>query len=417
MIVKTPKFIEFRVSNYRSIRDEVIFSTLAKEEINDSLGNTFEIELSGGQKIRLLKTAAIYGANASGKSNFLKAFSTFLKLLSDTSSKNLEDKIDFDPFLLNKSIEGKPTNYFFEFIGSNFTLYQYKFSHTSTEIVEESLSQFSNGKFISVFKRDGEIVELGEKLSGKQISPKIIPPRLYLSHLTNNLFEEIVSEVYRNIQRILSWSLVSIESRNALLKSALERMAENSGNNKVNELVNRLITNADFQTLAMNVEATGGELTPYTSHKFFDEANEVGIKVLPFYSTASEGTKFFVGLIGVLAVMIEDGVPCLFDEINTSLHPDLCRLIIRLLNDPSVNKHNAQLIFSTHDISLLEKTFLRKDQLWFSEKNNYGSSELYSAQDFDDIPENVSLGELYDTGFFRAKPRINETKIKYPTKN
>lgn len=416
MIVKTPKFIEFRVSNYRSIRDEVIFSMLAKDEINDSPSNAYEIDLSGGKKIKLLKTAAIYGANASGKSNFLKAFATFLKLLSETSGNNLEDKIEFDPFLLDKSMTGEPTSYSFEFLGSNFTLYRYKFSHTSIEIVKESLAQFEGGEFIDIFNRDGEIVLLGEKLKGKQISPKVIPQRLYLSHLTNNLAEEIVSEVYRNIQRIRSWSLVSVESRDALLSSALKRMAENSGNNNVNELVNRFIKNADFQTLSMTVEANRGELTSYTSHKLFNKTAEEGTKVLSFYETASEGTKFFVGLIGVIAVIIEDGIPCLFDEINTSLHPDLCRLIIRLLNDPNVNKHNAQMIFSTHDISLLEKTFLRKDQVWFTEKNKYGSSELYSAQDFEDIPENVSLGELYDTGFFRAKPRINETRIKYPEK-
>lgn len=416
MIVKTPKFIEFRVSNFRSIRDEVVFSMLAKEDIVDAPGNTFEMELTGGVKIKLLKTAAIYGANASGKSNFLKAFATFLQFVSGTSSKNLEDRLDFDPFLLDNVMEGVPTKYYFEFLGANSTWYKYSFSHDSTQIIEESLVQFSKGNFIDVFTRQNEIVKLGESLTAKAISPKIIGPRLYLSHLANNLAEEIVGEVYKNIQSVLSWSVVSSESRETLLSSALKRMSENSGNNRVNELVNRFIVNADFQTLAINVDANQEKLSPQTRHKFFNDSNEDGYRDLSFYTTASEGTKFFVGLIGVLATMIEDGVPCLFDEINTSLHPDLCRLIIRLLNDPLVNEHNAQLVFSTHDISLLEKTFLRKDQVWFTEKNKFGSSALYSAQDFDDIIENASLGELYDTGFFRAKPKINETRIKFPNK-
>jgi uncharacterized protein len=381
----------------------------ANPNIKNWSNNTFQTYFDGENEISLLKTVAIYGANASGKSNFLRAFSSFLNLLSTSASNNLEDKLEYDPFLLDKSIEGQPTIYFFDFIGSNRSRYQYSFSHNSNKIVEESLGRFSGNKLKPLFNRKNDvIIYLDETLKEKNISSKIIPPRLFLSDLANNQAEEISGDIYRNIQKIISANLTSDKSRKDILSFTLKGMVENSGDNPLSNLVNLLISNADIQTLSMGVEKN----VPYTLHKLFNKTEEDGTKKLSFDLTASDGTKIFIGMIGVLSRMIRDGVPFICDEINASLHPDLCRALIRLLSDKNFNEDNAQLIFSTHDISLLEKTFLRNDQVWFTEKNKYGSTELYSAQDFENIPVNVSLGKLYDSGFFRAKPRINETRIK-----
>jgi AAA15 family ATPase/GTPase len=413
--MKTPKFIEFRVSNYRSIRDEVIFSMQAKNECTDWLDNTFGLEMvDGGKNIRLLKTAAIYGPNASGKSNFLKAFSTFQKLLSTTSTNNIGDTIEHDPFTLDETTESSPTNYFFDFVGGNNIRYQYKFSHDSKKIFEESLDQYLNNEIVNIFKRTDNIdntVVLGNALEITRVSNKVIPPRLFLSHLANNEAEKIAGNVYRNIQNIIIWNR---ENHQDLITQAFEQMAESSEINSVNEWVNRFISNADLQTLSMEIKKEEGKFIPYSTHKYLGKRNEITTKKLLFSSTASEGTKLFVGLVSNFFHMKKDGVPCLFDEINTSLHPDLCRFFIKLINDPAFNNDDTQLIFSTHDISLLDKTFLRYDQVWFTEKNQFGSTELFSAQDFEDIPENVSLSELYESGFFRAKPRINETGILFP---
>ncbi len=422
-----PKFIEFRVSNYRSICDELIFSMEANPKIPNRAENTFDLKLSGDQTVKLLKTVAIYGPNASGKSNFLRAFNSFCRLVETSASNNLESTIEYDPYELEDTMQDKPTSYLFEFVGTNLTRFRYQFSHTATEFLSEDLEHYSDGNFQRLFTRSGASVTYGVALENRSLPNKIIAQRLALSDLANNHADDFMGAVYKSLLTTLIWDANNADARRQLLFTALKSMNENGGNNKTNEWINRLISEADLQTMSMRVEekkdssgltpnasASPEDYTPYTKHKRFKDKHEVGTKEFQFFPTASDGTKSFVGLGGIFAQMIDTGGFGLFDELNSSLHPDLCALFVKLFNDAVSNPNNAQLIFSTHDISLIDKTFLRKDQVWFAQKNQYGSTELYSAQDFDNVPDDVSLAEWYDAGNMRAKPKINETGIKFP---
>jgi len=147
---------------------------------------------------------------------------------------------------------------------------------------------------------------------------------------------------------------------------------------------------------------------PFTKHPYFNDKQQQGkMFELPLEHN-STGTQTLFTLGGLLLIALQQGGVILYDEFDNSLHPKLCRFLIRLFHNPLTNPKNAQLVFATHEVSLLDKAIFRKDQIWFAEKDKYGQSTLFSAQDFEGVRDDTPFDKWYMAGKFGGYPKIKE---------
>ncbi len=149
----------------------------------------------------------------------------------------------------------------------------------------------------------------------------------------------------------------------------------------------------------------------FAVHKTRDGLLEGEEANFPFFQKESIGTIRLYVLGAVMLVMLERGSILLIDEIDNSLHPKLCKFLIKLFHHPLTNPHNAQLIFASHETTLLDKELLRKDQIWFTEKNKYGETQLFSAQDFEKVKGDEPFDLWYMQGKFGGQPNIKEVEF------
>ena len=140
-------------------------------------------------------------------------------------------------------------------------------------------------------------------------------------------------------------------------------------------------------------------------HKNYDGEKEIDATGIPL-KEESLGTQILFGLGARILTKLETGGILIYDELDNSLHPHLSRLLVKLFNNPKSNPHNAQLIFTTHEMSIIDREMLRSDQIWFAEKNKVGSTELFSVQDFDGVREDAPFDKWYNAGRFGALPSI-----------
>ena len=150
---------------------------------------------------------------------------------------------------------------------------------------------------------------------------------------------------------------------------------------------------------------------PFASHTIFNNGQESGIKEFDFIKYESTGTNVLFALGGLILEKLETGGIIIFDELDNSLHPKLCKFLIRLFNHPVSNPNNAQLIFATHEVTLLDKDIFRKDQIWFTEKNRFGQTELFSAKDVEGLRDDTNFELWYRTGKFGGVPNIKEVEF------
>ena len=146
-----------------------------------------------------------------------------------------------------------------------------------------------------------------------------------------------------------------------------------------------------------------------TNRKMYDNEEEVGTTTFDL-SDESEGTQRLYGLGGMILSLMDQGYTVLIDELNNSFHPLITEMLIKLFQDPNTNPENAQLIFTTHDTSILKPELFRRDQIWFTEKDKYGATSLYSLSefDYDKVRPNVPFDKWYLSGRFGALPLIKD---------
>lgn len=155
------------------------------------------------------------------------------------------------------------------------------------------------------------------------------------------------------------------------------------------------------------------KIRTFSYHKIYDGIKEVGVKEFDFNKKESTGTKVLFALGGIILQTLDKGGVVVFDELDNSLHPKLCKFLIRLFNSKISNPKNAQLIFATHEVTLLDKDVFRKDQIWFAQKNKFGSSEVYCANEFEGVRDNTNFELWYRTGKFGGNPKIKEIEFIY----
>ncbi len=417
--------IEFSVGNYRSFKDTVTFSMVAanitsKDKSLDER-NVFSVD----EDLRLLKSAAIYGANASGKSNLASAF-RFMKWFMVNSSKETQstEGIDVEVFKLSTDTEELPS--FFEIV---FLLeekkYRYGFEVNSNRVISEWLFHVPNTRETRLFERSFDNIK-STKIYGGEVIKKLTRD--------NALFLSVSAQFNIGIaENILRWMRSKLGIISGLHDSGYKEytseclMDDSREKNDVLELIRKLdlgirdinveqtdVTTEIFPSSIPNevkefiLEGTGGKATlVYTTHPKFNEQKEhVSDIAFSLENHESEGTRKIFSLAGPLVDTLKRGMVIIIDEFDARLHPLISRAIVNLFNSKESNPNNAQLVFMTHDTNLLSKKIFRRDQIWFAEKDEYGATDLYSLAEYKGVRNDASYDSDYIKGRYGAIPYI-----------
>ena len=378
--------LEITLTNFFSINEKITLdlqaANIQTKEARALADNTFAV---GNE--RLLKTVAIYGANASGKSNIIKAVKAAVDMILDSHNYNEGDSFGFKPFKFGE--KNTPSEFYIRFIIDGVE-HEYSFSCTRDEIITESLYYYPRGRRALIFSRDERIS--GGKKEKYEFTNVIRRPMDVASNTSRKtLFISRASQMDREkakeIYRWLNEQLVfSYRGKTSI---AIDRFL---GDNK--DAVLRVLKAADSDIVEFTYK--DGELTTFHRRN----------PALPFdFNTEeSEGTKILFKIMLTVMDVVRNNKVMFLDEVETSLHTRLVEYLISLFH----SSKSAQLVFTTHNTHLLDMTRFRKDQIFFVNKRDDGSSDLYSLFDYKDFREKMDLEKAYLQGRFDAVPYINE---------
>ena len=376
--------LDFTVGNFRSFYEKKTFSMLAqslKEEPKENVAK----ELS----YNILKTMAVYGANSSGKSNLVNAIQRMKDVVTSSVKLNPQDKLPYEPFLLIKD-NSEPSFFEVSFLKDDFC-YRYGFSYNKTDIVEEWLFRKTTprSKEQALFIRNNDGIAFEDKKfpEGIGLEKKVNNNRLFLS-LCAQLGGEISSLV-------LKWFKSEIFFVSGLNNQEYSFLSKFHFREKTNESIRSM---QFFKMLQLGFE----DINAYTEnadkdantvdnlnrikiesvHRLYNQNGEVcGHVNYTFDDFESSGTRKLFDISGLIFSVLERGTILVIDELDAKMHPLISQQIIALFNNPKTNPKNAQLIFTTHDTHLLSSKMLRRDQIWFTEKNDVEQTDLYCLTD------------------------------------
>lgn len=422
--------IEFSVGNFCSFRDRVTLSMVAAKltsrDKSLDINNVFTLD---GQP-PLLTSAVVYGANASGKSNLLGAM-RFMQNFVIGSSEGTEATggIGVDPFRLNIRTIQEPSHFEIVFILDG-QRYRYGFEATRERVETEWLYTVPKRSESLLFERRQDEVKVGAGFrEGRKLADRTRPNALFLSVAAQ--FNGRVA------QNVLGW-FKRFGSASGLADMGMRfyterRLADGLDVGAVVDLVTRLdlgIMNIKietrpvedpafpvdlaedirtaFETILRHSRDEGNQaIDVKTVHRMFDDAGqEEGMVEFDLDIDESAGTRKLFAMAGPLIKTLAEGRVLIVDELDSSLHPAMTREIVQLFNSEDTNPHHAQLIFTTQDTSLLSNELLRRDQIWFVDKDRRGSSTLYSLAEFRGVRNDKDYEGGYLEGRYGAVPYV-----------
>lgn len=402
--------VEFSVKNFMSIKDEITFSMVAGNG-DENIENTIKVENSDE---KYLKSTAIYGANASGKTNFIKALTAAILMVRRSNSRNInEPLVEMKPFKFDQKTVNEPCEFRFVFIKNNIK-YIYGFSADINRIYTEYLYQYLSAKPSLIFERKNVNEYKSTQLEQSklvELATKNTEKKLFLSTATAWNYEKTKDayiwfsediDTYNDYMNVSGYAFNKFENDNEgklkrftinLLKQADIHIKDYNFEVK-NINVNNII--AVFNNIkAPNENIVQKEVKISTFHEIKNENGDIENYELEL-GEESLGTQNLFFFSPILKEAFEKGKVIIIDEIDKSLHPLLVEFIIKLFHNSEINKNNAQLIFNTHDTNLLSLDNFRRDQIWFTEKEpKKGTTDLYPLDDFSvRKTENVQKGYL-----------------------
>jgi AAA15 family ATPase/GTPase len=410
--------LKFRFSNFRSFRTEQELSLIASKLPGSGDG----LFSPPGLREQVLPVAAIYGANASGKTAVIKAFEFMANAVKFSHSQWQPDqRIPTDPFAGDDP--ALPSEFSADFLLDGIR-HQYGFAASPQAILREWLYVYPKSKRQVWFERaEGTPISFGAKMPGenKVIEGLTRKNSLFLSTAAQNN-HEVLAPVYRWFSQSISFVIgnLGLASRVAHNESTAQFCQEEVDK----ATITRLLTQADLGIEGLRIEnipwpditkkileAVRTEVTSMPelpeTRKVVRILHHVGNQTVPFEAEQeSSGTLAYLALAGPVVSLLKNGGTLLVDELDTSLHPLMAVQILRLFGSSTSNPRSAQLIFNTHDTNLLSSGDLRRDQIWFTEKDSTGSSHLYPLTDFKPRrQENLENGYLQ--GRYGAIPFIH----------
>lgn len=415
--------IEFSVKNFLSFKDKV---TLSMEKGN---GDENPDNIITNDNLNSLKTTAIYGANASGKSNLLKAFTCAILMVRNSHMIPVGGKWNLiKPFLFDEKTKNSPSEFEFIFM-TNGVKYKYFFSADTNKIYDEILDAYYTQKPTNIFKRtktnNYEFNNDKNKLDSLKV--RNTENKLFLNTATTWNYDKTrdaflwfssVIDTYDNFENITDQDLKEYSSNDNNLKDFALRLLKEADilikdihvdyeeKEMDSAMMDMLIppfvrTNGTFKMSNVKIEL---------DHEVIDESNNKHLYKLNFIDESS-GTRVLFALAPFLKRAFESPKIIIVDELERSMHPSLVEFIIKLFNNKEINKANSQLIFTTHATNLLTIDLLRRDQIWFTEKNpDTGVSELYPLDSFS-VRKDENIEKGYINGRYGAIPFIKDIDL------
>ncbi|SEM13386.1 hypothetical protein SAMN04487786_1113 [Paenisporosarcina quisquiliarum] len=423
--------VQFTIENFRSILEKKTFSMQTGPYLKKyKESNTFN-----STPVNLLKSAAIFGPNGSGKTNIIEAMNVVKNMIINSYRISAKKSVNlpFHPFkMLNN---GKQETMFEILLLINNKLYEYKYIYNSEMIIFESLNILSSNEDRIIFIRDFNFESKHYEYEINDIPDfreKTKKNALYLTTLSefNDDFNEFEGkEVY-------NWFLDSLEIVEADDNSIPERLAKKLKNPEIKENLLQFLKIADFNIVDIETRTRKTEVPEhfkalmntefnqevddffeftdvYTVYNQYDiDGNIVGKSNIHTQSFESRGTVKMINLALILLDATEMPRTVFIDEFDNALHYEISLFLIKIFNNELYNK-KSQFIFNTHDLSLLDSDVLRIDQIWFAEKSKNNTTDFYSLYDFNETSNrarsDVSYAKNYIKGKFGALPIINDS--------
>ncbi len=416
--------LQFSVENFKTFSKKATLNMLSSNYYKEEDSNLIHTN-NQYFNYSLVRSAVIYGANASGKSKLFEALG-FLKQFIFNSSKETQAKenIKVDNFKLNTVSRKKAAMFEIIFI-HNDVQYRYGFEITEKRIVSEWFFYKPKTKEVELFYRDYQEIDLHKTLMKKSkslVDNEMIRENVLFLSVAAQFNEELATNVMDWLKTLNVISGINEREFELFTIKQLEKPKEKR---KILEFLkyadlgidDLLITNVDVESLPENIPVSLKEVIEKNKErvKIFGEIKTVHhvyneellktdeIAIFSMQEDESSGTNKFFALSGPIIDTLENGKILIIDELDAKLHPLLVIRIISLFNSPKTNKKNAQLIFASHDTNLLKYGNFRRDQIWFTEKNRYGEVELYSLTDFK-VRRDVEFEKNYIDGKYGAIP-------------
>ncbi len=431
--------IEFSVENFRSFREMQTLNLQtapikSKNPILDER-NVFAIS----DKLSLVKSKVIYGANASGKSNLIKAMTAFFIIFRHSLQAEGTLKAWVVPYLMDTTSHKKPSFFQIRFRtdGRN---YRYGFEATELQIVSEWLySSGDKGPESYHFKRDKDGVEVNPRtfkegarlvIGKNEMPPLYRPDALFLplvaafnGPVAHNITKYFMDNyaIYSGIEDQLAQKIAMDAFSNEVMRKKMTdvlKQADLGINDLENIEIPEDVLNEAAKEQYQKLSAEGKKpFAVVARHKVMNEAGKPAVDVPFLLSDESYGTQKLFWLSPFLISALEKGGVLVVDEFGSSLHVKLIRAIIELFHTPQTNPHNAQLIVATHDTHLLDQRLFRRDQIAFVEKNKQGESVLLDLVEFKSVRSDASLESDYLSGRFGAVPFTNQLDWAFTLEN
>lgn len=415
--------IEFSVKNFLSFKDKVTLS-MEKGNGDENLDN-----IISNKNIDLLKTVAIYGANASGKSNILMAFTCAILMVRNSSLIPVGGKWNFlKPFLFDEVSKNEPSEFEFIFI-TNDVKYRYSFSADANRVYDEVLDVYYSQKPTNIFTRTKtNTYEFNnDKNKLESLSTNNTENKLFLSTATtwnydktkeaylwfanaidtydsfDNITDKDLIDYSKDEKNLKEFSLKLLKEADILIKDISVDYEEKDIDSTIADMLVPPLARSKEKLKIKNVNI---EL----EHEIIDDNNNKHSYKLNF-TEESSGTRVLFALAPFLKRAFEKPKVILVDELEKSMHPALVEFIVKLFNNNEINKANSQLIFTTHATNLLNLELLRRDQIWFTEKNpENGISTLYPLDSFS-VRKDENIQKGYINGRYGAIPFIRDIDL------
>jgi AAA15 family ATPase/GTPase len=420
-----------------SIREEQVLSLLSCESPSDDVFRAHE--LSDGSGIRILNSVIICGPNASGKSNILSALHALRSLVLNSGKNSIDGLIQENtPFALDENFRNEPTRFSLEFYTSDLyeqnklRRYSYTVEFCKNKIFSETLKVYKTARGSFVFTRNFDSqTKRGAYYKAKAagIESSILDNQLYLS-VAGNSKDNPLNLIYRYFRDCIYFESPGRSfTSSTQFKSSIPHQLHGENSEYYLKSIGVLLKAVDtgIQTLRLDKGKKVSLKFPIDIPKDIEEFIMRDLRIRPKTThiqykgnvktgsvefdigMESEGTLRFFEFAGTMIDALRNGATLVVDELHQSLHPDLSRFIIRLFQNKSINRKNAQLIFTSHDLLLLTPELFGRDQVWFTEKDKYGATQLFSLLEFGKniIRKDTNYYSWYTNGKFGALPSID----------
>jgi uncharacterized protein len=417
--------IYFGVENFGSINGEQTLSLVASNYYRDHEHNAVNPELPGLSGVRLLTGASLYGPNASGKSTVIRAMRMLQMLVVESGAKGPDVRLPHNPFCLDAQRSHEPTKFFVSFVQAGIR-YEYEVHYLPERVLFEGLSAYPRGREQVWFERSWS-AEANEYRWRRPAGNLKVSAELLGMVRQNALVVSIGAQLNNpQLTRVHEWFAHTLKMLNLgadssalnpkfsadLLKSPSDRRAR----------FLELIRHADLGVVDASVEPMKPptemleELSRLVQPEVPAAIAESGLKISLGHQSDSDvvaidfgaesaGTQRLFALAGPWLDILEHGYTAFIDELDASLHPLLVKELLRLVFSPVTNPKGAQIVFTTHDPYLLASSTLRRDQVWFTEKDSHGATHVYPLSDYRPRPKE-SLVNGYLAGRYGAVPMI-----------